>query len=331
MTDGTDNQPTLNESLQALTGAAADEAMSAADEHDAKFKQGGTLSSEEEAKAADQPSEPIEEESDGQPDAEPQAVDWNSFMGGKYAKHENPLQEAEKSLYEAGNALTQERNTRAQLEEQNQQLQALIQKAFGDRQMPSERDKERVDYRARLDAVGVDAEAVEALVNERAGALIQQTFNPIFSELRANEINMENVPGFTAETPRVIQKWLADSQNTAVRTRYEAAMAEAQTPELRAMANEWAFRQMQSQQAAEVSGAVEANKEVRNEIAKQTKQDAGTGTRGKTTARENLSQPNKEDKYIEREDFDKLKALGKAGYGQKVAGKLISLPDDLFD
>jgi len=314
------NQPTLAESFDALAAKAGDDALEAAETSDSLMKTGGGLNSEElaaaeQARPANQ-DEPATKEATASPPSEK-----------VFGKYEN-LTEAEKGYFEAANSLSAEKQrtqelTNQILEMQSQQLQQP------QRVNPAERAAER-DYNKELADLGVDPGIVNGLVRQGVVQETQKLLGPMLSQAQAEQNLIDNDESYSTKVSGRLNKFIAG--NPAVRARIDAADAAAIISGQAPIGREWALIQMRKVEGDVVETAQSANNTVREEIVSEQVKQAAPVKKVSSQGREIDTKPKDDDKYISREELDRLNNLAKMGHSGPLLQRTISdtLPSELF-
>jgi hypothetical protein len=306
-------EKSLQESLNELTGKAADEMMEVAEATNSYGKIGGKLSSEEAANVVANPPEP-QAEPESQPPAEPQRE--QSFLEKKYG--EGNWTEADKGYLELQKTLTAEREAREQ--ERQQYLQY-----FQSLQQPQQ--SAAPDPFKQLEDVGIPGDALGAAIDAKAAAKVQEVLAPLLNEAQAEALLMQR-EDYDAKVGQDAVSWVQAEPTLA--PRFNAALAEARSPESRALVKEWALEQYGKAHGKQVENAIRANEQTRNAIVEESRKDAGIVGAKNAPAR---TPAKTDDRFIEADELERMKKLASLGYGQAAAGKLLgpSLPDDMFN
>jgi hypothetical protein len=308
------DEQNAQEMMDAATSKIADEVMETADAMNQYGKMGGKLASEEEAAAVANPPAP-EAGSESQPPESPPVEE--SFLEKKYGR--GNWKEADKGYINLQDKLNQER---AQHEQERQQYLQYIQQL-----QPPMQQQAAPDPLKQLEDVGIPGDPLAALIKSEAAKQVQETLGPLVAEAQAEAL-LQRRAGYDAQEYQKAYQWA--EEDPLLKAQVNTASLEAKTPENRAMIKDYVLMKYRESQGAKVETAIQANAEVREAVVEKTRKDAGIIGAKNAPSRAAIKA---DDKFIEKDEMDRIKRLAALGYGAKAAGNLLgdSLPDEMFE
>ena len=307
------DEQSLQDSLDKLTGEAAEEMAKAAEDMNNYGRIGGGLAGEEEALEADNQPEPQDAGSESQPPESPPVEE--SFLEKKYGK--DNWKEADRGYLNLQDTLKAER---AQRELERQQYTQYIQ-SF---QQPKQ---ETVDPLKQLEDVGIPGDVLGAAIDARALQQVQAILGPLVAEAQAEQI-LQSRPGFNAAEYQAAQRWA--QEDPMLKAQVDRAGLQAATPENRAMIKDYVLMKYRENQGGRAQEAIRSNADAREAIVNESRKDAGIVKSKNSPSRVTRKV---DTRFVDNDEMEKIKRLAHLGYGQRASGKLLgpSLPDEYFE